>query len=168
MITQPGLLPKVLHAPRPRAGGQDTVTVLLGRSGGLTAPIALSIDSGRTGITGTFSPNPALDDASLLTVRVAADVPAGDYKVRMRAIPQAGSGAAEATLTLAFTVDPLIVPGTYTLTTPNVVVVGNTATTSTLGVVRSGGFIGAVTVGFAQANSAALPSGWPSLSIQIQ
>ena len=91
VVALPAFSPGVSHATRMRTNESDTVTVLLGRGAGFSAPIAFSIDSGRTGLTGTFAPNPAVDDASLLTIRAASDVPPGDYKVRVRGVSPAGS-----------------------------------------------------------------------------
>ncbi|MEP6835763.1 MAG: Ig-like domain-containing protein [Gemmatimonas sp.] len=158
-IRLPIFVPSVLHATRMRANESDTVTVLLGRSAGFTAPIALEIDSGRVGLTGTFAPNPAVDDASLLTIRAASDVPQGDYKVRVHGTPPAGSGASEGFTRVTVTVDPIAVQGSYTLSAPNVsVVAGNTAT-ATFGVTRSGGFSPAVNVALLRAGGVAVPTG---------
>ena len=141
------------------AGSQDTVSIVLRRSSGFLAPIPFTVDSAPAGITATVSPNPAVDDATRLTLRVASSVAPGEYVVVLRGTPSTESGATERKVRVHVIVTAAAPPPAYTLNAPNVsVVAGNTAT-ATFGLTRSGGFTGAVNVSFAPASVGALPAG---------
>jgi len=151
--------PRTVREPRMRAGDLDTVTVLLGRGVGFTAPITMSVDNAPAGVTGTFAVNPVVDDAVLFTLRTTASVPAGRHTVQIRGVPQAGSGAIEQTHVINFTVDPPLASNAYVLVPPNVSVVAGSNTSSIFSVNRSSGFAEPVTVTLARAGGAALPAG---------
>jgi len=158
-VVNAAFAPRVRREPRMRADEQDTVTVMLGRGIGFTAPITLSIENPPAGVTGSFSANPALDDASVLTLQATASVPAGRYAVQVRGVPQSGSGAAEQTVTVNFTVDPPLAKNAYTLVPPAVSVVAGNNTSSIFSVNRSSGFAAPVNVTLARADGSPLPTG---------
>lgn len=142
-----------------RAGGEDTVTVLMGRGAGFTAPITLSLQNAEAGVSGNFAVNPVLDDAVVLTLRTTAAVAPGRHTVQVRGVPQAGSGAAEQVYILNVTVDPPLAANAFVLIPPNLSVVAGSSASSIFSVMRSTGFVEAITVILARANQAALPNG---------
>src|SRR5204863_5785661 len=59
-------------------GGTATYTVTITRTGGFASPLTMSGSGLPSGVTATFSPNPA-DGSSTLTVTVARSVAKGTY-----------------------------------------------------------------------------------------
>ncbi|MBL0939265.1 MAG: hypothetical protein IBJ03_10235 [Gemmatimonadaceae bacterium] len=145
-------------AARIEAGTQSTppVSLFLQRSSRFTAPITMSIENAPPGITGTFSPNPALDDKTELTLRVAANVAPGTYEVDVLATPAANSGAAERRSRVAVTVTPTI---PYRITVADLNVVAGSEATGAFNLTRLNGFAGTVSVGFTQILGIPLPAG---------
>ena len=158
-ITHAVFNPDAGRIPVLHPGDQDTVTVLLHRSSGLRGPIALTVDSAFAGITGTFAPNPALDDASVLTLRATAAVPVGQYTVRIHGVPAAGSGAKVQDRRIDVVVDLPVVVGSYTLSAPSLAVTPGAIVSADFGVSRTGSFTAPVSVVFTTAAGAPLPAG---------
>lgn len=148
--------PQTTASTRIVAGTEATSPVQIGlnRSARFTAPITMSIDSGPAGITGTFSPNPAIDDVARLTLRVAADVAPGRYFVRVLGVPAAEAFASEQRTRVEVEVTPFV-PYRFTLPTLRVVAGGDTIAPFSL--TRQNGFAGRVRVDLRPLNG--LPTG---------
>jgi len=86
------------------APGQSVqVQVAVLASGGFNSPVSLSLVGAPSGVSGSFSPNPATQ-SSLLTLTVASGAPAGSYTLTVRGT--AGSLTREARLDLVVTATP--------------------------------------------------------------
>jgi serine protease len=86
------------------APGQSVqVQVAVLASGGFNSPVSLSLVGAPSGVSGSFSPNPATQ-SSLLTLTVASGAPAGSYTLTVRGT--AGSLTREAQLALTVTATP--------------------------------------------------------------
>lgn len=141
------------------AGGRDTVTVRLHRSFGFTGGVTLSLVNPPAGISGTFSPNPATDDISLLTVQSTLGVAPGSYPLTILAVPPAGSGLEQKTVSLTYVVTAPPVTGSYTLAAANLSVVAGTPASTNLTVARGGGFTAPVNVAITTTGGQATPAG---------
>jgi hypothetical protein len=62
-----------------RNGGTATYTVAITRTGGFSSPLTMSVSGLPSGITGTFSPNPATGSSTTLTVTVAKTSARGTF-----------------------------------------------------------------------------------------
>ncbi|MGV3709551.1 MAG: hypothetical protein ACO1Q7_11985 [Gemmatimonas sp.] len=164
-IEKPHFNPLTLHNLEAVAGSQDTAMVLLRRSIGMKGAIQLVVDSGAPpNSTITFNPNPALDDVSLMTVKVPVDATPKLYLLWVRGIPTEASGGEGQTFKVGLTVKPAPAVGSYTMSPPNMNVVAGANTSSIFNLTRSGGFTGPVTVGFSSVTGGSLPAGM-SLSL---
>lgn len=162
-LVRPDFRPVVLHGVSMEPNATDTVTVRLLRSKGFDSPITLAVETAPPGITGTFAPNPAVDDASLLTVRAASTVLPGEYLIRVRGSAPTSSGAADAFTEIGVVVNQPS-NGGFTMTAPNMSVVAGNNTSSIFNVTRTGGFTAPIDVEFSRITSptvtnAPLPSG---------
>lgn len=163
LLVRPEFTPSVLHGVSMEPNATDTVTVRLLRSRGFDSPITLAVETAPPGITGTFVSNPALDDASLLTVRVAPTVEPGEYRIRIRGTAPASSGAADAFAEIGVVVNQPS-NGGFSMTPPNMNVVAGGNVNSIFNVTRTGGFTAPIAVEFSRVTSptvsnAPLPSG---------
>ena len=121
-VTATATLPLTI-LPAPSIGvvaTPTTVSVVQGQSGslplaisreGVSGEVTLSATGAPTGVTPTFTPNPATSTTSTLTLAVASSVAVGSYSVTVRAA--AGSVSATATVTLTVTAAP---PATRSVT----------------------------------------------------
>jgi hypothetical protein len=133
-------------------GGSTTITVTFTRAD-LDAPITLAAEGLPTGVTATFSPNPASGATSIIQFSAAASTAPGASAVTIRATAE---GAAEQTATLDLSVS---VTGDFTLGALNstlTVAQGGGDRTSIL-VNRTGGFGGSVAIALSGAPSGLTP-----------
>ncbi|GEM82648.1 S8 family serine peptidase [Meiothermus hypogaeus] len=79
-------------------GGNASVVVGIERVGGFSGPVSLTLQGAPTGVSGTFTPNPAAGAASTLALSVAGNVPPGQYPMTVQG--NAGSQSARAALVL--------------------------------------------------------------------
>ncbi|HEY0928973.1 MAG TPA: hypothetical protein VGE27_03545 [Gemmatimonas sp.] len=160
LVVFPFYFPTPERDARVVVGGQDAVRVALARSTGLTAPITMVVDSAPTGISGTFAPNPAVDDITTLTVRAAATVTPGDYQIRLKSTPPTGLGLTEHQVRMKVVVvaPPPIQPPCVFSMSGLTVVAGNTVS-GTLSVARAADFTGAVSVAVGPAAGGGIPTG---------
>ncbi len=125
-------------------GASSTVTVTVGRSGGFTGPITLTLEGAPANVTGTFAPASvaAGQTSSTLTLNAAAAAAAGQASLTVRA---SGQGVTARTAPLALTVTAVATPDFSIAASPSTVAVkqGESAT-STVNITRTGGFAGSV------------------------
>jgi len=121
-------------------GASGTTTIGVVRTN-FTGPVALTLVSPPTGITGSFNPTPATADQSVLTINVAGTVAPGNFTLTVNG---SSAGQTDKTTTVTLTVLP---PPNYQLsTTPNSVSIPAGATgTTTVNIDRTN-FTGAVTL----------------------
>jgi hypothetical protein len=81
-------------------GASGTSTVSIQRTN-FTGGVTLTLDNPPTGITGTFSPNPATGDQSVLTINVASTVAPGTINLTVKG---SATGPGDKTTTVALTV----------------------------------------------------------------
>jgi hypothetical protein len=160
LVVFPFYFPTPERDARVEVGGQDVVRVALARSRGLTAPITMVVDSAPAGISGTFAPNPVVDDITSLTVRAAATVAPGEYRIRLKSTPPTGLGLLELQVRMKVMVvpPPTTEPPCVFSMTGLTVVAGNTVS-GTLSVARAAGFTGGVSVAVGPATGSAIPTG---------
>jgi len=139
--------------------GRDTVTVFLKRNIETAGAFTLSLVNPPAGISGTFSPNPAVDDISVLAVRSTAAVAPGTYPLTILVTPPPNLGLDPKTVSLNYIVTAPPVTGSYTLAASDVSVVAGSPATTSVSVTRSGGFTSPVTVSVARTGGAATPAG---------
>ncbi len=125
------------------AGSQATVDIGLNKSPRFTQPITMSLENLPAGITGSFSPNPAVDDVASLTLRVATNVAPGKYTVGVLGVPVAEAFASEQRTTVEVEVTPFVA---YRFTLPSVSVAAGSDTTAPVSITRNNGFAGPVQV----------------------
>ena len=166
-LVRPQFGPEVLRpSVTSVAGGQDTITVLLRRALGTPGAFALSLITppGVPGITGTFSPNPAVDDISLLTVRSTTAVAPGTYPLTIVVVPPPGLGLEQKTVPLNYVVTAPPVVGSYTLAATDVSVFAGSPGSGTLTLSPGGGFTGPVNAVVTRTGGLPTPAG---LSISV-
>lgn len=117
-----------------------TVDVLLSRTN-FTDAVDLSLEDAPTGVTGTFAPDPATGDTSVLTLHVGASAVPGDYTLTVRGT---ATGLADETATLTLTV--VAVAGFSLDAIDPISVEQGASGTRTATITRTGGFTGDVTV----------------------
>lgn len=146
------------HSTRIAAGTQSEFPIRIGlnRSFRFTAPITMSIENAPPGITGTFSPNPAVDDATELTLRVAATVAPGNYEVRVLGVPSPASGASEKQSRIQVEVTPYI---PYRISVPTTTLTAGAETTLPLTIARASGVTAPIRVQLAPSGGGPLPAG---------
>jgi len=133
-------------------GADGTVTATIGRSGGFTGSIALSVTGAPSGVTATASPSTVASGStsSTITVAVGSGVDAGSYTLTVHA---SGTGVSDVTATLTLTVTALSL-GSYSLSmSPATLSIqqGNDATAA-VDITRDG-FAGSVTLAVSGAPS---------------
>ena len=120
--------------------GSGTSTIAVQRTS-FTGPVTLSLENPPAGVTGTFSPNPATADQSVLTLNVASTVATGTISLTVKG---SATGPGDKTTQLLLTVIP---PADYSLSaTPTALTIaagGNS--TTTVNIARTN-FTGAVTL----------------------
>jgi hypothetical protein len=94
-------------------GDDGTVTATVGRSGGFSGAVSVSVEGAPTGVTATASPPSvaAGSTASTISVSVGGSVAAGSYSLTVRA---SATDVSDATTTLALTVTE-VSAGSFTL-----------------------------------------------------
>jgi hypothetical protein len=158
-VVIPRFQPFVRDRPRLLPGESITLPVPLQRENRFPDAIQMSLEGAPPGITATFTPNPAPDDASAMTVRVASTVAPGFYPMTVRGTLGADWNGMSRSSDFGITVvDPVPRP-TYTLDVPPVFVAAGSDASSVVRVTRDGGFTGPVAVSLATANGASLPPG---------
>ncbi|WP_411281447.1 beta strand repeat-containing protein [Gemmatimonas sp.] len=127
-------------------GGSATVPITITRSNGFTDVVTLAAAGLPTGVTATFTPATiaAGSTTSTLTLTVASNATSGTSTVTISAT---GSGVTTQTASLALTLTAAATPAISVTSTPAAVsiVAGATGTTA-IGVSRTGGFAGDVTL----------------------
>ena len=146
--------------------GSGTSTIAIQRTS-FTGPVTLSLENPPAGVTGTFSPNPATADQSVLTLNVASTVATGTITLVVKG---SATGPGDKTTNLLLTVIP---PADYSLSsTPTSLTIpaGGNATT-TVNIARTN-FTGAVTLslssppaGITASFNPAAPSGTTNSSV---
>lgn len=117
-----------------------TVDVSLTRTN-FTGSVDLSLENAPAGVTGTFDPDPATGDASVLTLAVGASVAPGDYTLTVRGT---ATGLADETATLTLTV---VETAGFSLDSIDPISVQQGASgVRTVTITRTGGFTADVTV----------------------
>ncbi len=125
------------------AGQSGTSQIAVARSGGFTGNVQLTLENAPTGVTGTFTPNPATTAPAALALAVAANTAPGAYTLTVRGT---GTGAA-ATATIALTVTaPAPVPTLSLTIAPAAVTITQAQQSAALPIVvtRGGGLTGNV------------------------
>lgn len=127
-------------------GASGTVPITITRSNGFADGVTLAVSGLPTGVTGTFAPATIAAGAttSTLTLAVAANAAAGTTPITITA---SGTGVTAQTATVNLTVTAAASPAISLTANPAAVnvVAGATATTS-IGIARTGGFAGEVTL----------------------
>jgi hypothetical protein len=130
-------------------GSSATSTINIARSGGFTGAVSLSASGLPPGVTPSFNPASTSGTSSLLTFTATGAAAAGTATVTIT-----GTGGG---LTRTATVSLTVSPGPSFTLTPNpasVSVTRGASATSTIGIARSGGFTGAVSL-----SASGLPTG---------
>jgi hypothetical protein len=81
--------------------------VVVGANGALSNRVQLSLDNGTSGVTGSFSPNPAPVGSSTLSLTVSSSVAPGPYSVRLTG--NAGGLSSSFVLSLTVQVPPSMI-----------------------------------------------------------
>lgn len=127
-------------------GASGTVPVTVTRSNGFADGVTLTVSGLPTGVTGSFAPATIAAGAttSTLTLNVAANAATGTTPITITA---SGTGVTAQTATVNLTVTAAASPAISLTANPAAVnlVAGATATTS-IGIARTGGFAGEVTL----------------------
>lgn len=86
-------------------GGSAADAITIGRLNGSTGGVAFAADGLPTGVTATFTPNPASGSQTVLTLTAAGGAPAGTQTVQITGRPQASSaGPAPRSFALQLTI----------------------------------------------------------------
>lgn len=132
--------PPVLTVNR---GASVTTSIGVARRGPFTGPVTLTASGLAPGVTATFTPNPATANISTLTLSASSAAALGASSVTVTGV---GTPGTRSTI-LALTVSQLPVADFSLSATPASVIINRGATgTSAIGVVRTGGFAGPVTL----------------------
>jgi uncharacterized membrane protein len=128
-------------------GAAATTTVTITRGGGFADPVELTVEGTPANVTATLSPSSVSGTAttSTLTVTAGANATPGAATLTLRA---RGQGVADATTTVPLTIAPAAQVGTFTIAlTPDTVrLAAGASATTRIGLARSGGFTGPVTI----------------------
>lgn len=143
LLTVNRFTPQTTASARIAAGSEATVSIGLNKSPRFTQPITMSLENLPAGITGSFSPNPAVDDVARLTLRVATSVAPGKYTVGVLGVPVADAFASERRTSVEVEVTPFVA---YRFTLPSVSVAAGSDTTAPVLITRNNGFAGQVAV----------------------
>lgn len=122
-------------------GASASYTVTINRTGGFTGSVDLSVSGLPANTTASFSPNPAGGTSSALSITTGASTPTGSYPLTVTGT----SGTLSRTTSVTLVVNS---PASFSLSatpTSRTVDAGNN-TSYTIGITRSGGFSGAVTL----------------------
>ncbi len=142
---QPGTL--TLSAPTPavsiNVAGTSAITLTIARGGSFTGTVSLSLSGLPAGVTGSFAPG-SLDASStstVLTLNAATTATVGTTAISIAA---SGAGVSTQTTTVQLSVvQPTI---SLSLSAPTLSVTTGQTGTTTVGITRSAGFSGAVTL----------------------
>jgi uncharacterized membrane protein len=132
-------------------GSSATYTVNITRTGGFTGAVTLGMSSSPSGLTGTFSPNPATGASSTLTVPTTTSTAVGPYTIT---VTGTGTGVPTHTATTSLTVNAPATPDFSLSVTPSsATVTQGSSATYTVNITRTGGFTGAVSLSFGSSPS---------------
>ncbi len=132
-------------------GASGTSAIIITRSGGLTGSVALSASGLPAGVTATLNPTHATGTSSTISIAASSAAAAGTVTVT---ITGAGGSFTRST-TLILTVDAPPAPDFSLSATPSNLTIDRGASgSSTIGIMRSGGFTGNVTM-----SASGLPAG---------
>lgn len=143
IVVKPGVYVVTASTLSVGQGSNAVATVTLRRTN-YTAPVPMSLSTTQPGLTATFSPNPATDSTTTMTLQADASVPLGTYNVGARANDGITGFQATAPLTLTVTA-----PGSIALSlglNPLIVRLG-TSTPTGVTIARTN-FTGLVTFAF--------------------
>jgi hypothetical protein len=131
-------------------GGNGTSTISVTDLGGFTGSVALAASGLPSGITATWSTNPATG-SSVLTLTASGTAATGASTVTITG----ASGSLTSSTTIALTVNAATIPGfALSASAYSVTIVQGNSATDTISVVDVGGFTGSVTLA-----ASGLPSG---------
>jgi endoglucanase len=132
-------------------GASGTSTITVTRSGGFTSGVTLSASGLPTGVTASFSPNPATGNSSVLTLTSSSTATLGAATITVTGT----GGGLTRTTPISLTVTQPATPDFALSANPASLTVNRGASgTSTIAVTRSGGFSDGVTL-----SASGLPTG---------
>jgi hypothetical protein len=132
-------------------GASGTSAITITRSGGFTGSVALSASGLPAGVTATLNPTPATGTGSTINIAASGAAAAGTVTVTITGV----GGSFTRSTTLILTVDAPPAPDFSLSATPSNLTINRGASgSSTIGITRSGGFTGNVTM-----SASGLPAG---------
>ncbi len=164
----PGVTISAISAQQLSQGTSSATAIplVLTRTGGLTGDLTLALEGAPTGVSATFSPNPATGTSSQLTLAATATVAPGSYTLTVRAT---GTGGVSGTTSFGLTVTAAATGSFVINAVPATVSVAQGQTgLSTVNIARAGGFTGAVTLTATGVPSGTAATFTPSLATGTQ
>lgn len=122
------------------AGESIAVQVAITRISGFSGNVSLALEGAPAGVSGTFTPNPVTAGTSTLTLATTTAAAPGTYALTVRGT---ATGLTDRTAGITIVVS---VPAAFALTATNVSVAQGAIGASSIGIARTGGFTGAVTL----------------------
>lgn len=152
--TPPGVTVASIAAQQLAQGtsSANAVPLTLTRTGALAGDISLALEGAPSGVSATFTPNPATGTSTQMTLSASAAAVPGTYTLTVRA---SGAGGVSGTASFPLTVSAAEEASVAITAAPTAlsVVQGQTGSTA-LNIARAGGFGGAVTL-----SATGLPTG---------